>query len=233
MFERIDRGITTLLHCPGFRVSKNLKTEDIPVNLYFSPREMTKPVSDDVACMIQFFGTRIARPHLYRFQSRCAASDLNLVPLKEGDIFFSFHSFGVLIHSIESGLPIHLDNLYRIPPAPARGYPGYTVCQCCPDHILRHVLDGKELPPSLLGNISPAAIKFSGEDDDASEADSSNTSGSDEEWDSEHERLATQFDDPVAIEPLNEPTAVLLDGLTDVQPPSPRKHLSRSSFYSN
>lgn len=72
--DLIDRGISLVLRCPGYRASNVLSLENITIDVYVTPRELVEGgtrISERVALLVQEFGTHLALPHLRRFQTRC------------------------------------------------------------------------------------------------------------------------------------------------------------------
>lgn len=70
----IDGGITLMLHCPGYQTKAAITPENLTVDIYVSPRELSEggqKFSELVALIVQDFGTNLAVPHLRRFQDRC------------------------------------------------------------------------------------------------------------------------------------------------------------------
>lgn len=80
----MDGGITVLLHSQGFKPSAKLCTENITVEVYVSPHELSEgnqQISEDVAFLVQDFGNKIVAPHIHRFLSRCKVD--NVTPPRE------------------------------------------------------------------------------------------------------------------------------------------------------
>ena len=74
MQDRLDNGISVLIRCPGKEVSETVKPEQIPLDLYITPRELLltpERIGGDVAMMVQVFAQEFAVPHLLRFTQRC------------------------------------------------------------------------------------------------------------------------------------------------------------------
>lgn len=71
MLDRIDGGVTILLHCPGHLVTADTNIEDIPIELYATGREVkTLGMQAQLVPLIRLFGDQIALPHLHRFTGR-------------------------------------------------------------------------------------------------------------------------------------------------------------------
>src|SRR6266550_3436389 len=71
MLDRIDGGVTLLLHCPGHLVTADTNIEDIPIELYATGQEVkTLDMQKQLVSLIQSFGDRIALPHIHRFTDR-------------------------------------------------------------------------------------------------------------------------------------------------------------------
>ena len=74
VLDRIDGGITMLMRCPGYRTSEDLTPENVVLDVYLSPRELSEAqdqISECAAVLAQSFGQDIALPHLRRFAARC------------------------------------------------------------------------------------------------------------------------------------------------------------------
>jgi hypothetical protein len=71
VLDRIDGGISLLLHCPGHLVTADTNVEDIPIEMYATGRETkTLGMQERLVHLIQAFGDQIALPHLHRFTGR-------------------------------------------------------------------------------------------------------------------------------------------------------------------
>src|SRR3978361_1376944 len=100
---------------------------------------------------------------------------------------FTFKMVNVLSIFGDDGEPIRLDISSRLPPA--RKYPGYTVCRCCPKGVLSRALAAAKPPPSRGDKELPIAIDSDSDDSfDIGEV----------QWTSEHEHVAAQFDEHAA-----------------------------------
>lgn len=72
--DRIDGGITLLMRCPGHLTSEDVTVENITIDVYVSPRELSETSSEidkHTALLAQSFGEDIVLPHLRRFAARC------------------------------------------------------------------------------------------------------------------------------------------------------------------
>ncbi|KAG6912462.1 hypothetical protein DXG01_014379, partial [Tephrocybe rancida] len=79
----IDGGISILLRVPGQAFANNVGVEELTVDVVVPPRERSetgKEFSKTVAILIQTFGYNIALPYLKRFQDRCAAEGVTVLP---------------------------------------------------------------------------------------------------------------------------------------------------------
>lgn len=92
MQDRLDGGISILLHCPGANAPPNLGPEQITVDLYVTPQELVhnKRLTGDTSILIQAFCQEFAIPHFQCFTERCTAEGLD-VPDLRCKIFFWFH----------------------------------------------------------------------------------------------------------------------------------------------
>lgn len=63
-----------MLHCPGYQTKAAIVPENLTIDVYVSPRELSEggqKFSELVALIVQDFGANLAVPHLRRFQDRC------------------------------------------------------------------------------------------------------------------------------------------------------------------
>ena len=92
VLDRIDGGISLLLHCPGHLVTAETNVEDIPIEMYTTGREAkTLGIQERLVHLIQAFGDQIALPHLHRFTGRYGIEGSpGITPL--GMFLFNFFS---------------------------------------------------------------------------------------------------------------------------------------------
>lgn len=72
-----------VLRCPGYEPLTKISAENITVDVYISPRELTDggtKTTEHVAQIIQAFGENLAVPHLHRFTTRCIAEGVRPLP---------------------------------------------------------------------------------------------------------------------------------------------------------
>jgi hypothetical protein len=72
--DRLDGGISLLIHCPGSAATAALSPEHMSVDLYITPRELRdcpEVIGGDISCLVQAFAENYAIPHLRRFTERC------------------------------------------------------------------------------------------------------------------------------------------------------------------
>ncbi|KAG6904734.1 hypothetical protein DXG01_007559, partial [Tephrocybe rancida] len=72
--DRLDGGISLLLHCPGFDVGHKIQADDITVDVLFSPHEHMeggKELSKFLALVVQGFMSEVALPYLQQFTLHC------------------------------------------------------------------------------------------------------------------------------------------------------------------
>ena len=79
MQDRLDGGISVLVRCPGFDAQSNIATDQIPVDVYVTPRELLRNecISGDTAMLVQAFCQDFAVPHLGRFVQRCKVESIS------------------------------------------------------------------------------------------------------------------------------------------------------------
>jgi hypothetical protein len=85
MTDRIDGGITFLLRCPGYCAWEGISLEDITLDIYFSPRELTEggqKLRSAIDTLMQIFGEDVVSPHLKRFTARCGAEGIRNIPVQ-------------------------------------------------------------------------------------------------------------------------------------------------------
>ncbi|KAG6905993.1 hypothetical protein DXG01_016435 [Tephrocybe rancida] len=150
--DRLDGGISVLLHVPGSRATPNLGVEDVTVDVVVPPHELAeagKDFSRAVAIMIQEFGCEIALPYLKCFQEQCIAEDV-IPPLP-----------------LAAGKPIDPEgSLYLPSPEPLEGV--LLRCCCRPGNLANLVQDFAivNLPPRQHApNRVPIIIASSDSDD--------------------------------------------------------------------
>lgn len=81
--DRIDGGISLILRCPGHETLSEISVEDITVDVYISPRELTeggKLATEHIALIVQSFGEHLAIPHLVRYQTGCFDAGVQPLP---------------------------------------------------------------------------------------------------------------------------------------------------------
>ncbi|OAX30777.1 hypothetical protein K503DRAFT_788246 [Rhizopogon vinicolor AM-OR11-026] len=74
MQDRLDGGISLLIHCPGFVAIEALSPERMAIDLYITPRELhecPEVIGGDASCLVQAFAENYAIPHLRRFTEWC------------------------------------------------------------------------------------------------------------------------------------------------------------------
>ncbi|KAG1816410.1 uncharacterized protein BJ212DRAFT_1480862 [Suillus subaureus] len=79
MQDRLDGGISLLIHCPGSQVTDSLTAEHIAVNVYVTPHELHKfpeQVGGDISLFVQGFCEQMAKHHLQCFTERCHIEDI-------------------------------------------------------------------------------------------------------------------------------------------------------------
>ncbi|KAG6906260.1 hypothetical protein DXG01_014940 [Tephrocybe rancida] len=90
--NRLDGGISLVLHCLGFDVGHEMQADDITLDVLFSPRELMEgrtELSKFLALLIQGFGREVALPYLRRFILCCNEEEIAPpgapdIALKEG-----------------------------------------------------------------------------------------------------------------------------------------------------
>jgi hypothetical protein len=62
------------MRCPGYLTSEDLTVENVTIDVYMSPQELSETsseISKHTALLVQSFGENIVLPHLRRFAERC------------------------------------------------------------------------------------------------------------------------------------------------------------------
>lgn len=80
-----------ILRCPAYAPSPAISAEDITVDIYISPRELAeggKPITENVALIVQAFGEHLVIPHLHRYQKMCLAAGVVPLPAPGNRSFF-------------------------------------------------------------------------------------------------------------------------------------------------
>lgn len=75
MQDCLDGGISLLIRCAGIDAGPNITPEQVPIDLYITPRELQETgqhIGGDIAVLIQAFAQEFAVPHLHCFLQRCA-----------------------------------------------------------------------------------------------------------------------------------------------------------------
>lgn len=75
MQDRLNGGISLLICCAGIKAGPNISPEQIPIDLYITPREFQETgqhIGGDIAVLVQAFAQEFAVPHLHRFTQCCA-----------------------------------------------------------------------------------------------------------------------------------------------------------------
>ncbi|KAG2138395.1 uncharacterized protein EDB93DRAFT_1106362 [Suillus bovinus] len=67
MQDRLDRGISVLIRCPGFNANTALSPGDVAVDLYITPQEL----QENSAFLVQVFCEEFVVPHMERFMKCC------------------------------------------------------------------------------------------------------------------------------------------------------------------
>ena len=115
--DHIDGSITLLLRSPGYKLNNDSGIENIGVDVYFTPRELS--VADpchntNITALIQSFGEDFVLPHLHSFVTHCKVEDVK-PPLMPGDARSS-HSCNVTESFIAYGKKMLSDNGGWLPP---------------------------------------------------------------------------------------------------------------------
>ncbi|KAG1900179.1 uncharacterized protein F5891DRAFT_1188877 [Suillus fuscotomentosus] len=79
MQDRLDGGISLLIRCGGIEAGPNISPEQVPIDLYITPRELQETgqrIGGDLAVLVQAFAQEFAVPHLHRFMQRCTAENV-------------------------------------------------------------------------------------------------------------------------------------------------------------
>lgn len=72
-----------ILRCPGYDPLSVISAEDLTVDVYMSPCEITaggKFATEHVALMVQSFGEHLAIPHLHRYRRGCFNAGVQPLP---------------------------------------------------------------------------------------------------------------------------------------------------------
>jgi len=117
MQDHIDGGITLLLRSPGYKLNNGSGIENISVDVYFTPQELS--VADpccnaNIAALIQSFGEDFILSHLYSFATCCEVKDVK-PPLMPDDARSS-HSCNVTESFTAYGKKILSNDGGRLPP---------------------------------------------------------------------------------------------------------------------
>lgn len=70
MQDRLDGGISLLIHCPGFDTNTMLSPEEVAMDLYITPQELQESsacIGGDIAVLVQAFCEQFAVPHMEHF----------------------------------------------------------------------------------------------------------------------------------------------------------------------
>jgi hypothetical protein len=81
MQDRLDGGISLFIRCAGSAVGPIMLPENIPLELYITPRELQEvpqQIGGDVAVLAQAFAQEFVIPHLQHFAKRCAIENIKL-----------------------------------------------------------------------------------------------------------------------------------------------------------
>jgi hypothetical protein len=95
MQDHIDGGITLILRCPGRQVARDLTVENVPLDIYITPREhdeVGEKMTEQVVVFAQSFGQEFALPHLHRFTARCHAEGVNAPELTHEFFLLPLHN---------------------------------------------------------------------------------------------------------------------------------------------
>ncbi|KAF8329664.1 hypothetical protein F5887DRAFT_923671 [Amanita rubescens] len=69
--DRIDGGVSVLLHCPGYPVQQDFAVENVSVDMYITPHALEADnIQERLAYMVQGFGHHIAVPYLHQFTAK-------------------------------------------------------------------------------------------------------------------------------------------------------------------
>ena len=74
MQDRLDGGISILMHCAGSEASETLSPEHFTVDLYITPREYheaPEQIGGDLSALVQAFSEEFVIPHLRRYAEHC------------------------------------------------------------------------------------------------------------------------------------------------------------------
>ncbi|KAF8131400.1 hypothetical protein EV363DRAFT_1165026 [Boletus edulis] len=117
MQDRLDGGISILIRCPGYDLRPKLTVEKIAVDVYITPRELSRNerVNGDTAMLVQAFCEEFAIPHMSRFVERCNVESLES-PLKSQSMYICCcHCVFSLTGSTVFAKPISLDGPHHLP----------------------------------------------------------------------------------------------------------------------
>ncbi|KAG9313582.1 hypothetical protein JVU11DRAFT_5912 [Chiua virens] len=82
--DRLDSGISLLLHCPGFTAQPNLGPEniiaDVYVTLHVLDASQQQKMNENIAILIQGFCQEFALPHLHQFTKLCDIEGIGPIP---------------------------------------------------------------------------------------------------------------------------------------------------------
>lgn len=93
MLDSIDGGVSLVLRCPGYESSNQISLENLTIDVYISPSELTNgggKATEHVALIVQAFGEHLALPHLQKFQAQCSTEGVRPLPAP-GIRFFVQH----------------------------------------------------------------------------------------------------------------------------------------------
>ncbi|KIK13831.1 hypothetical protein PISMIDRAFT_17704 [Pisolithus microcarpus 441] len=74
MQDRLDGGITVMLHCARVKSTSTQTADEVTVDLYVTPRELRKSpecIGSDIAVLVQAFFQEFALPHFQCFNKHC------------------------------------------------------------------------------------------------------------------------------------------------------------------
>ncbi|KAI6115509.1 hypothetical protein EDD16DRAFT_1708666 [Pisolithus croceorrhizus] len=85
MQDRLDGGITVMLHCAGVKSTSTQMVDEVTVDLYVTPRELHETperIGSDIVVLVQAFCQEFALPHFQCFNKCC---NLEIITPPESD----------------------------------------------------------------------------------------------------------------------------------------------------
>ena len=198
MQDRIDGGITLLLRSPGYRINEDIGIENIGIDVYFTPRELSEADPSrnaNLAALVQCFGEDFALPHLRCFRTRCEIEDVR-PPLMPGEICSS-HSPSTTEPFVAYGRKLISTDRARLPPQVLNA--GTHLRFLCLPHNAAPIQPAKDIDPRPTPSDADTTAPS-----DASTAVSSDSTESDPEWWQEASILAIDIERQ-ALSPASHP----------------------------